>query len=785
MKKLLLACMLALGIGANAQISYASYGWEPTGLGSWTTSGSGSFSRSTTTPCAGSASIRANNYYANSSYLVSPVLSGTNGGDLSVNFTYKVTKFSSNTTGATAADFGVINVQWATATGGPWTTGYTIDNTTHVVSATCATKTAVLTGIPTSGNVYVRFEAKSGNSSSDNYVYFDDVSISQGAPPTCPSPFGLASSNVTTSSADVTWVAPSSVPANGYDVYVSSSNTAPTSTSTPTFANVTSTIQNITGGVGTTHYVWVRANCSTTDQSTWTGPLTVNLLHNPPANDDCSSAEALTVNADLSCGTTTTGTTLGATQSSETAPSCSATGINDDVWYTFTATGNAHRLTITGATNTTASQVYSGACGSLVAMVCGSTTSGALTQNLTGLTAGQTYTVRVYSTSATVGTTTDFTICIGTPPPPPVNDDITGAINLVPSASGACSSPTVGTTASATQSSGEVVPTCSASAIDDDVWYMFTATATTHLVNVNYSDNTTATQVYSGTPGSLLAVDCITGALGNSNIILNTLTVGSTYYVRVYSTSTTVGTNSNFEICISSPVTPANDLQSGAIALDACAGTVVTGNNALATNETLPTSTCGGTTTTASYKGVWYSITPAVNGAVTVETCGSKFDTYLRVYTDNAGTLTCFSNVSGVGYDDDACAESLYGSSKLTFTGVAGTVYYVLLTGYTTNRYGEFQIKATQDCSALGTSEIANNKSAAIKVYPNPFSDVLNISSVENVKSVTITDLAGRVVKKMDKPSSTLQLGDLKAGMYLVTLHMADGSNQTIKTIKK
>ena len=27
--------------------------------------------------------------------------------------------------------------------------------------------------------------------------------------------------------------------------------------------------------------------------------------------------------------------------------------------------------------------------------------------------------------------------------------------------------------------------------------------------------------------------------------------------------------------------------------------------------------------------------------------------------------------------------------------------------------------------------------------------------------------------------------GDLKAGMYLVTLHMADGSNQTIKTIKK
>ena len=47
---------------------------------------------------------------------------------------------------------------------------------------------------------------------------------------TCPSPTTLVSSNITTSSADISWTEPSSLPANGYDYYYSTTNTAPTST---------------------------------------------------------------------------------------------------------------------------------------------------------------------------------------------------------------------------------------------------------------------------------------------------------------------------------------------------------------------------------------------------------------------------------------------------------------------------------------------------------------------------------------------------------------------------
>ncbi|MBW7674994.1 GEVED domain-containing protein [Chryseobacterium chendengshani] len=85
---------------------------------------------------------------------------------------------------------------------------------------------------------------------------------------------------------------------------------------------------------------------------------------------------------------------------------------------------------------------------------------------------------------------------------------------------------------------------------------------------------------------------------------------------------------------------------------------------------------------------------------------------------------------------------------------------------------------------SLATSEVSNVRNN-IKAYPNPFSDVLNISDVANVKSVSVVDIAGRLVKSIDKPTSALHLEELKSGLYMVILNMNDGSKQTIKAIKK
>ena len=59
--------------------------------------------------------------------------------------------------------------------------------------------------------------------------------------------------------------------------------------------------------------------------------ITANI---PPANDECATAQSLTVNPNLLCGTVTAGTTTNATPSGTSpALSCAVAGAdNDDVW---------------------------------------------------------------------------------------------------------------------------------------------------------------------------------------------------------------------------------------------------------------------------------------------------------------------------------------------------------------------------------------------------------------------------------------------------------------------
>jgi len=125
--------------------------------------------------------------------------------------------------------------------------------------------------------------------------------------------------------------------------------------------------------------------------------------------------------------------------------------------------------------------------------------------------------------------------------------------------------------------------------------------------------------------------------------------------------------------------------------------------------------------------------------------------------------------------------DSLFGTTGTYAAGTPNTTEST--TALAIASYSGF-LSYAKIASGLGTSEIVSN-GKEIKAYPNPFTDVLNISDISNVKSISIIDLAGRLVNTIENPSSALQLGNLKQGMYLVTLNMKDGSKQTIKAIKK
>ena len=100
----------------------------------------------------------------------------------------------------------------------------------------------------------------------------------------------------------------------------------------------------------------------------------------------------------------------------------------------------------------------------------------------------------------------------------------------------------------------------------------------------------------------------------------------------------------------------------------------------------------------------------------------------------------------------------------------------------TGSSFGQVEDYTIQVNSA--TQGTSNVDKAKVSVYPNPFHDVLNISDVKGVKFVSVSDVAGRQVKTM-KAAAQLNLSDLKTGLYIVTLHMEDGSVKSVKAIKK
>ncbi|WP_330443871.1 choice-of-anchor J domain-containing protein [Flavobacterium sp. C4GT6] len=149
------------------------------------------------------------------------------------------------------------------------------------------------------------------------------------------------------------------------------------------------------------------------------------------------------------------------------------------------------------------------------------------------------------------------------------NDNCDTPIVLSVSESGYCDSPYHATLNLATASSQG--STCSdASFANDDVWFEFTATATSQIMYISNREgnNLNLTKVvYSGDCDTLQEVECIIGeqftdplfnfnvGINNNDILLEGLTVGDTYKIRVFSNAATAS-NTQFDICMATPVSP-------------------------------------------------------------------------------------------------------------------------------------------------------------------------------------------------------------------------------------
>ena len=154
-----------------------------------------------------------------------------------------------------------------------------------------------LTGFTTTA--IVKFVSTVGVDAGGTISYWSDMAIDnfqirQSA--TCPQTSPLTASNVTSSSADVSWTAGGTETSWNVE-YGAAGFTLGTGTNT----NVTATTYSMTGLTPSTDYdVYVQAVCSATDQSFWVGPLSISTPFVQPGCGDtfgpyCYGAGAFTV----------------------------------------------------------------------------------------------------------------------------------------------------------------------------------------------------------------------------------------------------------------------------------------------------------------------------------------------------------------------------------------------------------------------------------------------------------------------------------------------------------
>ena len=290
------------------------------------------------------------------------------------------------------------------------------------------------------------------------------------------------------------------------------------------------------------------------------------------------------------------------------------------------------------------------------------------------------------------------------PPPPPANDDCSGAIGLTVNPDYLCGAVTAGTVVGATASATDA--TACFGTEDDDVWFSFVATNTTHRISLTNVAGSTTDMYHSLWTGTCAGLTLVPGSCSDADVSNPTaLTVGLTYYLRV-NTYTAVGNQtSTFNICIGTPPPPpTNDNLANAIAISC--GNTYTGDTSLAIldEDNAP----DGFGADMDAPNLWYSFTGIGTAqTVTLNLCGSAYDTSILIYTGTSGALTLVS-----GNDDDSSCNITNDStrSRLTFTSDGTTTYLIAIEGWNVGSVGAFTMDVS--CAAVNPPAVANQTCA-------------------------------------------------------------------------
>jgi hypothetical protein len=446
-----------------------------------------------------------------------------------------------------------------------------------------------------------------------------------------------------------------------------------------------------------------------------------------PPNDDCSNATTITLSNNTGFVVAVNGT-LTATASSQT--SGDGTGKDDDVWYQFTTPASSLNGQVVLSDYT-----YDVGYGNPVIELwtaCSNSSFDswypfATTANLGALAASTTYRVRVY-TYGTSSRFNTFKITVNLTVAPPANDTYSSAQALTFSSSASCTNVISGTTVGATTESPAACTGASTTA-PKDVWYSFTASSSTMLLQLTNitlvagTSNTMWLQVLEGSNTGTLKACSNTGSINfNGSTGSLTLTVGTTYFIRVYNNDD--ASSCTFAICGQLPAGQPND--------DCTYATTVPVSSSAITCTTIPITTVNAlpsanppTCLSTNYRDVWLKFTPTSTGLLKLNILnytaisGSTNPLYsIAIYNGSSGC----ANLSFIN-----CISSTITSEIALGSFTSGTTYYLRLM-CATSVQGNFDVCIKQNYTIANTTVAAD--STCVRAIPI-------ISSINNTAAYT------------------------------------------------
>jgi hypothetical protein len=383
----------------------------------------------------------------------------------------------------------------------------------------------------------------------------------------------------------------------------------------------------------------------------------------PPTNDNCDGA--IPIVAGTACNTIA-GTMLNATASLP-ATGCGGTN-SEDVWYEIFASDTAVTVEIFPdfATLGLVAEVFvsttPGSCTNLISIGCADFGLAGQPEafQVNGMAPGESIFVRIYDFPTAPPANPGFTICAYWDPQSltPSNDECAGATPLAVNSS--CN-PINGTTLNATGSAP--ASSCSpGGVVEADVWYSFVATATSVNIIVDpTADMDPVIQYFSGSCANLTSRGCsdFFAESGSEQLAASGLTIGQTYYIRVYDYRGLIAPSTTFTICVQNNVVPTNDNCLGAIPIPVSGGIVWTpADNALASQSQV------GCTGNAN-DDVWFSFVAGSNPAGTTLYIYGDLDyqTVFQVFSGTCSNLTSIicenTDITGPYYSQTASLTNL------------------------------------------------------------------------------------------------------------------------------